>query len=50
MLNFCCFVDEKASPNRQTHQDIPRVAYAAISSSAVERFSGRRRVLILHFS
>jgi hypothetical protein len=50
MLNFHCFVDDKASPSQQTHQDIPRVAGAAISSSNVERFSGRRRLLILHFS
>jgi hypothetical protein len=50
MLNFHCFVDDKASPNRQTHQDILRVAGAAISSLIVERFSGQWRVLIWHFS
>jgi hypothetical protein len=50
MLNFYCTGDDKASPNQQTHQDIPRVVGAAIFSSIVERFSGRRHVLILHFS
>jgi hypothetical protein len=50
MLNFHCFVDDKASPSQQTHQDIPRVACAAVSSSTAERFSVRRRVLVLHFS
>jgi hypothetical protein len=50
MLNFYCTGDDKASPNQQTHQDIPRVVGAAIFSSIVERFSGRRHGLILHFS
>jgi hypothetical protein len=50
MLNFYCFVDDKALPSQQMHQDISRVTGAAISASVVEQFSGRRRAVILHFS